>query len=237
MSIAINTISRLWKKSGVVDNISPSGSLPTEGSPMLITSEYVPSGGRGRFLLFLLLLCLPLSMSAQNTDKLYKEAKALYDAKNYTQAFPKLKTAAEKGHKKAQYRLGRCYEKGRGVTKDEAAAFQWYTKSAAQDYAKGQYALGNCYKEGIGTAKDHKKAVEYFSKAAQNDNADAQYQLGKCYMKGKGITADSKKAASWLKKAVNNEKGGKDIVAKIRKKVAEGDEDAKTIMKLAGVKP
>ena len=56
-------------------------------------------------------------------------------------------------------------------------------------------------------------------------------------MKGKGITADSKKAASWLKKAVNNEKGGKDIVAKIRKKVAEGDEDAKTIMKLAGVKP
>ena len=26
------------------------GSLPTEGSPMLITSEYVPSGGRGRHL-------------------------------------------------------------------------------------------------------------------------------------------------------------------------------------------
>ena len=27
--------------------LSPSGSLPTEGSPMLITSEYVKSGGRG----------------------------------------------------------------------------------------------------------------------------------------------------------------------------------------------
>ena len=216
--------------------MSKTFAINTNILPCPFTGKGCPQGRKGVLLLFLLLL-LPLSLSAQNTDKLYKEAKALYDAKNYTQAFPKLKTAAEKGHKKAQYRLGRCYEKGRGVTKDEAAAFQWYTKSAAQDYAKGQYALGNCYKEGIGTAKDHKKAVEYFSKAAQNDNADAQYQLGKCYMKGKGITADSKKAASWLKKAVNNEKGGKDIVAKIRKKVAEGDEDAKTIMKLAGVKP
>ena len=31
--------------------ISPSGSLPTEGSPMLSTSEYVKSGGRGRSLI------------------------------------------------------------------------------------------------------------------------------------------------------------------------------------------
>ena len=187
------------------------------------------------FLFFL--LSFSVSISAQNADKIYKEAKELYDAKNYTQAVPKLKAAAEKGHKKAQYRLGRCYEKGRGVSKDETAAFQWYTKSAAQDYAKGQYALGNCYKEGLGTAKDHKKAFESFTKAAQHDNVDAQYQLGKCYMKGKGTTADAKKAASWFKKAVSNEKGGKDIVAKLRKKAAEGDEDAKTIMKLAGVKP
>ena len=111
--------------------------------------------GLVRLPLLLLLLSFSVTLSAQNADKLYKEAKALYDAKDYTQAFPKLKTAAEKGHKKAQYRLGRCYEKGRGVTKDEIAAFQWYGKSAAQDYAKAQYAVGNCYKEGIGTAKDH----------------------------------------------------------------------------------
>ena len=198
-----------------------------------------PSIREGMFRLSFLLFLLSFSASifAQNADKIYKEAKELYDAKNYSQAVPKLKAAAEKGHKKAQYRLGRCYEKGRGVEKDVAVAFQWYTKSAVQDYAKGQYALGNCYKEGLGTAKDHKKAFEYFTKAAQHDNADAQYQLGKCYMKGKGTTADAKKAASWFKKAVSNEKGGKDIVAKLRKKAAEGDEDAKTIMKLAGVKP
>ena len=31
----------------VIESHAPSGSLPTEGSPMLITSEYVPSGGKG----------------------------------------------------------------------------------------------------------------------------------------------------------------------------------------------
>lgn len=181
-----------------------------------------------------LLLTFTINMPAQNVDKLFKEGKALYEAKNYALAFPKLKLAAEKGHKKAQYRLGRCYEKGRGVAKDEAVAFQWYTKSAAKDYAKGQYALAMCYKEGIGTTKDHKKAVEYFAKAAQQDNADAQYHLGKSYLKGKGVTADEKKAKSWLSKAVNNKKGGKDILDKLRKKSSEGDKDAINILKLLG---
>ena len=36
------------KEDKVSIGLSPSGSLPTEGSPMLITSEYVKSGGRGR---------------------------------------------------------------------------------------------------------------------------------------------------------------------------------------------
>ena len=204
----------------------------------IVTCIRLLSSAKNYQLAFVTILMMMVSMgtNAQNVNQLFKEGKALYEAKNYDQAFPKLKVAAEKGHKKAQYRLGRCYEKGRGVAKDEALAFQWYTKSALKDYPKGQYALGMCYKDGIGTAKDPKKAAEYFAKAAQGDNADAQYQLGKCYMKGKGITADQKKAASWFKKAIANEKGGKDILAKIRKKASEGDDNAKAILKLAGVK-
>ena len=69
-----------------------------------------------------LLLCL--TAGAQSAEKLYTEGKALYDAKNYTKAIEKLKVAAEKGHKKAQYRLGFCYDKGKGVKEDDAKAFQ-----------------------------------------------------------------------------------------------------------------
>lgn len=173
-----------------------------------------------------------MTASAQSAEKLYTEGKELYDAKNYTAAVPKLKAAAEKGHKKAQYRLGRCYDKGRGVSENDKQAFLWYQKSAKQDYHKALYQLGQCYKDGEGVEKDRQKAVEYFTKAARMDNADAQYQLGKAYMKGKGIAADEKKAKSWLNKAVKNEKGGVDILKKIRKDANEGDDDAKRILAL-----
>ena len=35
----------------------------------------------------------------QSAEKLYNDGKELYDAKRYEAAFPKLKAAAEKGHK------------------------------------------------------------------------------------------------------------------------------------------
>ena len=51
-------------------------------------------------------------------------------------------------------------------------------------------------------------------------------------MKGKGVAADEKQARMWLKKAVNNEKDGDEILKKIRKDAAEGDEDAKQMLAL-----
>ena len=50
-------------------------------------------------LLTLMALTVCLTVSAQKTDKVYEEAKALYEAKNYEAAVPKLKIAAEKGKK------------------------------------------------------------------------------------------------------------------------------------------
>ena len=189
-----------------------------------------------KYLLMMLMAVVSLTASAQSADKLYEDGKKLYDAKNYTEAFPKLLAAAEKGHKKAQYRVGRCYDKGRGTAENNQLAFQWYEKSAKQGYAKAQYELGDCYKDGDGVEKDRKKAVEWFKKAAAQENADAEFALGKAYLKGKGIAADKDQAKKWLKRAVNNEKGGKEILADLRKEAAEGDEDAKNILALIGKK-
>ena len=118
--------------------------------------------------LALVALTMSMAVGAQNVDEVYEEAKALYDAKNYKAAVPKLKIAAEKGHKKAQYRLGRCYDKGYGVKEDNKLAFTWYSKSAAQNYAKGQYALGKCYLKGKGTTADQSKAKLWLNKAVKN---------------------------------------------------------------------
>ena len=122
----------------------------------------------------LLTVCLVLLLAAtmgmaQDAKTLYREGKALYDQKDYAAALPKLRAAAEKGHKKAQYRLGRCYQKGHAVAKDREVAFQWYQKSARQDYAKAQLALAKCYLKGKGTAADEKKAKTWLSRAVKNE--------------------------------------------------------------------
>lgn len=170
---------------------------------------------------------------AKDAKQLYKEGKALYDAKKYAQAFPIFKEAAAKGYKKAQYRLGRCYEKGRGVSANAQTAFMWYSKSASQDYPKAQCRVGLCYKDGIGVAKDRNKAFSWFLKAAKQDYAEAQYRVGKCYMKGKGTPVDSKKAKAWFTKAFKNAKGGDEILQKLKEKAKAGDEDAKAILALS----
>ena len=175
--------------------------------------------------------------SAQSSNKLYEEGKSLYDAKKYTQAVDKLLQAAEKGHKKAQYRLGFCYDKGKGVAEDDKKAFYWYEKAAAQGHAKAQYQLGQCYKKGEGTTKDMAKALKYYNLSAKQGNANAQLALGKCYLKGKGVTADKEKAKMWCLKAVKNEKGGDEILAELRKDAANGDEDAKIILQMVGKRP
>ena len=134
-------------------------------------------------MLLLLTVVVSLTAAAQSADKLYEEGKELYDAKNYAAAFPKLKTAAEKGHKKAQYRLGRCYEKGHGTAENDQMAFQWYEKSAKQGHAKSLFQLGQCYKDGKGVAKDRKHAFELFMQAAKKENTDGEYAVGKAYFK------------------------------------------------------
>jgi len=152
-----------------------------------------------KWIMTLLLAATTMAASAQNADALYEEGKALYEAKKYEQAVPKLKAAADKGHKKAQYRLGKCY------------------------------------KEGYGVGKNRQKATELFMKSAKQGYTKAEYEVGKAYLKGKGgLTADEKKAKSWLEKAVAHNKKGPEILSKMRKKAAEGDEDAKKMLTLIG---
>lgn len=135
-------------------------------------------------IILLLALTVCTTAGAQNAETLYKEGRELYEAKKYSEAFPKLQTAAKKGHKKAQYWLARCYDKGRGVTEDNRQAFQWYLKAAQQGHAKSQYQLARCYVKGKGVAADTAEARKWIRRAVR----------GKKH--GQEITDDIKKAAA-----------------------------------------
>ncbi|UKK54642.1 tetratricopeptide repeat protein [Prevotella sp. E2-28] len=117
-----------------------------------------------KFLLALMLI-VGLGANAQSADKLYEEGKKLYDQELYKEAVPKLQAAADKGHYKAQYRLGRCYDKGDGVKENDQKAFELYLKSAKQDYAKAMYQLGRCYMKGKGVAANQEEAKKWLKRA------------------------------------------------------------------------
>ena len=54
-----------------------------------------------------------------------------------------MKRAAEKGHIRAQYMLGRMYELGLGMRADPVQAYKWYSLSGGQGYKMSQTGAKN----------------------------------------------------------------------------------------------
>jgi TPR repeat protein len=126
-----------------------------------------------------------------------------------------LQYAAEGGHPVAQWRLGRMYADGDGVTQDDVRAFEYFSRIAnahAEDspsapqaaiVANAFVALGRYYLNGIPNSKikpDTERAREMFSYAASYfGNADAQYDLARLYLKTPDASRDDfRYGARWL---------------------------------------
>jgi TPR repeat protein len=116
-----------------------------------------------------------------------------------------VKAKAEAGDAESELELGRRYNKGEGLAKDEVEAVKWYRKAAEQNLAKAQYAMGVCYERGDGcrdgVAEDDVEAAKWYRKAAEQNFAAAQYNLGVCYDRGDGVAEDHAEAAKWYRKA------------------------------------
>jgi uncharacterized protein len=149
-----------------------------------------------------------------------------------------LQYAAEGGHPIAQWKLGRMYADGDGVTQDDVRAFEYFSRIAnahAEDnpsapqaaiVANAFVALGRYYLDGIpnSTIKpDADRAREMFSYAASYfGNADAQYDLARLYLKGIGAPRDSKYGARWLGLAA--QKGQHQAQAMLGQMLFNGDQ-------------
>ncbi len=117
------------------------------------------------------------------------------------EALAVLKEHAQQGDARAQFNLGWCYSKGKGVTKDAVEAVKWYLKAAEQGDADAQFNLGNRYYDGEGVAKDAVEAIKWYRKAAEQGDADAQANLGNRYCNGEGVAKDAVEAVKWYRKA------------------------------------
>jgi uncharacterized protein len=150
-----------------------------------------------------------------------------------------LQYAAEGGHPVAQWKLGRMYANGDGVTQDDLRAFEYFSRIAnahAEDspsapqaaiVANAFVALGRYYLNGIPNSKiksDPERAREMFSYAASYfGNADAQYDLARLYLKGAGSSRDDfRYGARWLGLAA--QKGQRQAQALLGQMLFNGDQ-------------
>jgi TPR repeat protein len=145
--------------------------------------------------------------------------------------------AAENGHPIAQWKLGRMYAEGDGITRDDYKAFEYFSEIAdahADDspsepnsrfVSNAFVALGTYYKNGIPNSDikpDLDRARQIFAYAASYfGDAEAQLNLARMYYEGEGGDRDTLQAARWAKLAAD--KGNVGAQALLGHLLFEGD--------------
>lgn len=85
-----------------------------------------------------------------------------------------LREKASSGDVEAQYRMGRMYEDGRRVARNEETAAQWYNRAADRGHGAAQYRLGLMYASGRGVSRDSARALRWLRLAAEQNVAGAR---------------------------------------------------------------
>ena len=109
-----------------------------------------------------------------------------------------IQTKAESGVASAQEALGKAYEEGNGVPRDDVSAVRWYRKAADQGNAAAEDDLGVMYRLGQGVEKNKEEAVRWYRKAAKHGNPQAMFNLGASYYNGDGVNSDLNLADVWF---------------------------------------
>jgi hypothetical protein len=135
------------------------------------------------------------------------------------QAVTSLEYAAQQGVAAAQWKLGRMYADGDGVSMNKLRAFEYFKRIASEHadetpgtprgmmVANAFVALGHFYRDGIPDSPvraDAGRARHMFWYAASYfADSEAQYNLGRLYLDGNGAPKDPVQAARWFRLSAN----------------------------------
>ncbi|WP_287614302.1 relaxase MobL [Ruminococcus sp.] len=99
------------------------------------------------------------------------------------------------------YRIGKMYEYGLGVTQNYSSAIEHY-KLSENKYA--YFALGNIYRYGSGVETDYAKAFDYYmcSLSSKGGMPFASYAVGQAYELGQGVEKDLSSAHKFYAEAL-----------------------------------
>lgn len=109
-----------------------------------------------------------------------------FDQGQYLTALKLAQEAASRGEPSAHTLIGRIYQEGLGVPKDEKAAANWYTRATELGDIPATFELALMLAQGRGVEKNREAAASLFEKAAMTGHALANYNLGLLFLKGDG---------------------------------------------------
>jgi len=140
-----------------------------------------------------------------------------YHAGDPARSVDALRYAADGGEHLAQWKLARMYADGDGVTRDDAKAYEYFSRlvdhfsdeepdPTERSMAGSAFvAVGLYLRDGVSSARiapDSGRAFELFRYAATYfGDADAQYQLGRMCLDGEKVKKDLRQSVAWLELA------------------------------------
>lgn len=125
---------------------------------------------------------------------MYKQTLALYEAKEYSKAFPLMQEAAALGSLPAMSVLGSMYLLGRGVPENGREAERWLTQAVEGGFEDAASVLGMAYATGrAGVRTDIPLARELLTRAADKGDQQSARML-EMMDKSQGLFRNLKKA-------------------------------------------
>jgi TPR repeat protein len=154
-------------------------------------------------ILWCCILCVcPLAKAEEDPD--FSRGCAIYQhgkgkTADYPEALAHFMKAAERGHARSQFYVGRMYHLESSIGIDLEAAKKWYRLAGEKGDDWGWNNLGNIYSR---TDGPNHLVVEYYTRAAECGNEQSHYSLGQAYRYGfYGLPVDPDKAMQHLQQA------------------------------------
>jgi len=182
------------------------------------------------YFLYVIFLFIPISVQSASLD----EAVKLYQHGDFQNSYHALQKLSLENNSRAFFLLGKMYERGDGVDRDESKAIKfyqkaaalgldeaalridqlrdgensvvldWYLESAWDGDVESVFNLGYLYESGMGVRIDESLALRWYEEAAAQQHADAQLRLGLMLVAGVGIDDDVNSGKQWILKAAAN---------------------------------
>ena len=160
-------------------------------------------------------------------DPRVKEGYAAYKAGDFTKAYDIWLPLAEAGNAEAQFRIGRLYDFGEGISVDREKSADWYAAAISQDHLSAIFNMAHTLYWGESDRAEKGYAVTLFFRGAKMGDTKAQHHLGIALAAGDGISRNYVEAFKWL--YISLENGNQSVKSTIEKLESITSPEIKTL--------